>query len=82
MAYATAFKLYLGNYSEGKSRIFADKCKLGLMVVIERGEVSFCTFYFTVKARTFDKLRRIDQIFVQNTPANTYGDDHDNDFSI
>ena len=37
MAYATAFKLCLGNYSEGKSRNFADKCNLGLIVVIEHG---------------------------------------------
>ena len=76
MAYATAFKLCLGNYSEGKSRIFADKCNLGLMVVIEHGGVFFCTISFTVKVRTLNKLRRINLMFVENTPTNTYGDEH------
>ena len=54
MAYATAFKLCLGNYSEGKSRIFADKCNLGLIVVIEHGGY-FIAHFFTVKARILDK---------------------------
>ena len=54
MAYATAFKLYLGNDSEGKSRNFADKCNLGLIAVIEHGGY-FIALFFTVKARILDK---------------------------
>ena len=54
MVYATAFKLYLGNYSEGKSRIFADKCNLGLIVVIDHGGY-FIALFFTMKARILDK---------------------------
>ena len=75
MAYATAFKLCLGNYSEGKSRNFADKCNLGLIVVIEHGGY-FIAHFFTVKARILDKYRRINLMFVENTPTNTYGDEH------
>ena len=46
MAYATAFKLCLGNYSEGKSRNFADKCNLGLIVVIEHGGYFIAHFFY------------------------------------